>query len=89
MSWFAKSLLPIGIAILAETFVLRKYLPFIYAPSSFSPHMERAYGLIVLCNFIGSSLLIIVLGFKVSSARTKCKEISQKSGDDKDYEASE
>lgn len=68
-----------------EEFFLRKSIPLLYE-SKFSPLFSKAYAGVILINCIGSGLLIVILSFKVSAARSKCIVEAIKEGD-KDAEA--
>ena len=79
-----KTIGPIGLIIAAESkFLMAKSSPVAnwYDPSPLVPFLPKAYGLVILINVIVSSFLLVVLGFKVGSARTRYAEKAKKDGD--------
>ena len=73
---------PIVAALSAETLVLRKTFSALYESNSTIP-LPRAYSLVILVNVVGSAIVLINLGFKVSAARKRFTEkAKQKVPDD-------
>lgn len=85
-SFYIKSLLPVAGSMIAEVYWLRQALPFLYENSALVSFLPRAYGSVILVNVVGTSYLLVMLGFKVSAARTACKNKALKD-DDADAEA--
>jgi hypothetical protein len=88
MSTLLISLVPISGILVAEMFIFRSNLPFLYEKSTQLPFLEKAYGLVIFFNVVVSTFVILIIGFKVSAARSKCKEMAKKDGNDPDYEDS-
>jgi len=78
------TILPVLGTVLAEHFVLQeKFSPF-YATSKFL--VPKGFAAVVFVNVVLTSVTLVVLGFKVASARTTIKAKALKDGD-KDAEA--
>ena len=73
---------PIVGSLAVEEYVLKQYLPLLYAGT----YLPRSYAGVILVNVIGSGLLVVTLGFKVPAARKSC-QIQAESEGDKDAEA--
>lgn len=75
--------LPVVGTVLAEVYFLPEKLPMLYAASSVIPFLSKAYGLVILFNVVFSTIVMIILGAKVSGARKSCMEKAKKEEDDK------
>jgi hypothetical protein len=71
---------PIAGLIYGENVYARKLLPNLYSSSPVLG-LPKAFGGVVLVNVVGSSIVLLLLGFKVSSAREACKKKALKDGD--------
>lgn len=81
------ALIPIIGSIAGEELFLRNFLPRLYeGKSNQVSFLSKAYAGVIFVNCIGSGLMIVILGFKVASARAKYIIEATKEGD-KDAEA--
>jgi glutathione S-transferase len=68
-------------AVIFESFVLRKYFQSIYVPSKSALALPRSYSTVILVNVVGSTVVLMILGIKVSISRRAMKEKAIKNGD--------
>ena len=75
------------VILLVEVFFLREKFQTLYSPSAVFPFLPKAYGGVIIVNLVLTSILMLVLGFKVGKARSYFLEKAKKNGEDKDAEA--
>ena len=71
---------PIIGSLIAESYFLRKHLSHIYEPSTLIPWIPKSFGGVVMFNVVASSVVVLVIGFKVGAARSSIKEKALKDG---------
>jgi glutathione S-transferase len=81
LNFIMSSVLPIAGALSFESYILRSKFPSIYSGSQPFSLLPRGYSAVILCNIVGSSIVIIALGFKVGKARSAMKEKAKLNGD--------
>lgn len=77
-STILKMSVPVATGLALEQFVLRSQFPLLYQSNWLT---TKAYSGVVLVNVIGSSIIVLILGFKVSAARRIYKEEAIIKGD--------
>lgn len=64
-----------------ESFILRQHLRPLYDSSALIPWLPKSFSGVIFFNVITSSVVVLVLGFKVGSARSLMKDKALKDGD--------
>lgn len=80
-SFILKTIFPIGGALYLENAFLRKSLSELYESSLVANWLPKAYGAVILSSAVSSTIVLLILGFKVSAARAAAKEKALKDGD--------
>jgi hypothetical protein len=73
-----KMSLPVAVGLAFENYVLRAKFPILYESTWLN---TKAYSGVILVNVVGSSIVVLVLGFKVAAARRICREEAERKGD--------
>ena len=76
-SFLIQTSVPIFGSIAIEQFLLKPNVAILYSGKI----LPKSYSGVIFVNVIGSSLLIVMLGFKVAGARKKCIEMAKSEGD--------
>jgi glutathione S-transferase len=76
-----KSVLPVAALLYAETSVLPLNFKWAYEGSKAFSFLPKAFAFVIVVNIVATSIVLILLGMKVSSARTICRDKAQKDGD--------
>mmetsp|Transcript_12497 Transcript_12497/g.12121 ORF Transcript_12497/g.12121 Transcript_12497/m.12121 type:complete len:196 (+) Transcript_12497:123-710(+) len=81
LNFVMQNVLPIAGALSFESYILRTKFPSLYFSSESFSLLPRGYSAVILCNVVGSTIVVISLGFKVGKARSSMREKAKLKGD--------
>jgi glutathione S-transferase len=78
-----QSVVPVALSMYSEYALLPGKFPVLYRSSTAAPFalLPKAYSLVILVNVVATALVLVVLGLKVASARSRFTEKAAKNGD--------